>query len=172
MNNDTITITFETKNHWFKGIAYPASKSRRHAFGFDSGGDATAITTTPFTNSACPSEEWFTLDDHRLIDSVPTTKGIYIHNGAKRVMMKQESGRPDGLEIISNFFETKCDLKERKRKNEKEKFPPAPPNKEKEKKEKVEKTRPSVGDAFSEKSNYNEARKEDIPEESWGQVFE
>jgi hypothetical protein len=39
-------------------------------------------------------------------------------------MMKQESGRPDGLEIIRYFFETKCDLKERKRNNEKEKFPP------------------------------------------------
>jgi hypothetical protein len=75
-------------------------------------------------------------------------------------MMKQESSRPDGLEIISYFFETKCDLKERKRNNEKEKFPPAPPNKEKEKKEKEEKNFFSVGDAFSEKSNYNEARKE------------
>ena len=58
------------------------------------------------------------------------------------------------------FFETNCNLKERKRKNEKEKFPPAPPIKEKEKKEKDEKNSLSVGDAFSDGSNFTEARKE------------
>jgi len=58
------------------------------------------------------------------------------------------------------FFETNCNLKERKRKNEKEKFPPVPPIKEKEKKEKDEKNSLSVGDAFSDGSNFTEARKE------------
>ena len=74
-------------------------------------------------------------------------------------MMKQESGRPDGLEIISNFFETKCDLKERKRKNEKEKFPPAPPIKEKEKKEKAEKTREMAANGDSSVSSNLEKRR-------------
>jgi len=58
------------------------------------------------------------------------------------------------------FFETNCNLKERKRKNEKEKFPPAPPIKEKEKKEKDEKNSLSVGDAFSDGSDFFEARRE------------
>jgi hypothetical protein len=38
------------------------------------------------------------------------------------------------------FFETNCNLKERKRKNEKEKFPPVPSIKEKERKKKTRKT--------------------------------
>ena len=58
------------------------------------------------------------------------------------------------------FFETNCNLKERKRKNEKEKFPPAPPIKEKEKKEKDEKTTDTAAGAREEKSDYFEARKE------------
>jgi hypothetical protein len=58
------------------------------------------------------------------------------------------------------FFETNCNLKERKRKNEKEKFPPAPPIKEKEKKEKDEKTPAPTAGAREEKSDYFEARKE------------
>jgi len=63
------------------------------------------------------------------------------------------------------FFETNCNLKERKRKNEKEKFPPAPPIKEKEKKEKEEKTREMAASGDSSVSSNLEKRREGFRQE-------
>ena len=47
--------------------------------------DATGITNTNFTNHTNSNNAWYTLDGRKL-NGKPTAKGVYIHEGKKRVI--------------------------------------------------------------------------------------
>ena len=84
------TVLFIEKFGLLRLLNDPAAYSFTPAPGYRSiplntGGETTEITTTDYTDLTDKADVWYRLDGRRINDK-PTTKGIYINKGKKRVV--------------------------------------------------------------------------------------
>lgn len=81
---------FQLKDGLTAGTPTTSGETPVRAFSLDFGDGTTGITTTNFTNDTNSSEEWYTIDGRKIVNSKSVNsqlpKGLYIHQGKKIII--------------------------------------------------------------------------------------